>query len=83
MDKIIPPKNGGSIDTGGNEKEEQLTTVPHLLDYEGLVQVIELIERIRQEGRYPNGGREMTCELEEDSYDENQQAVEKTSEVKS
>ena len=65
------------------EKEEQLTIVPHLPDYEGLVQVTELIERLRQEGRYPNGGREMTCELEEDSYDENQQAVEKTSEVKS
>jgi hypothetical protein len=54
-----------------------------LLDYEGLVQVIELIERMRQEGRYPMGEREPTCEPEEDSYDENQQAVEKTSEVKS
>ena len=45
--------------------------------------MIELIEGLRQEGRMPEGEKEMTCEPEEDSYDENQQAVEKTSEVKS
>lgn len=83
MDKAIPQKNGGSIDSGGNKKEEQPTTVTHLLDYQGLVQVIELIERMRQEGHFAMWGREMTCEPEEDGYDENQPAVEKTSEVKS
>jgi hypothetical protein len=58
-------------------------TQTNLLDYEGLVQVIELIERMCQEGRFAMGEREMTCEPEEDGYDENQQIVEKTSEVKS
>jgi hypothetical protein len=61
----------------------KLKTPTHLLDYQGLVQVLELIERMRQEGRYPIGERETTCEPEEDGYDETQQAVEKTSEVKS
>jgi hypothetical protein len=28
-------------------------TLPHLLDFEGLCQVAQLIERIRQDGRYP------------------------------
>lgn len=79
----MPKKNGGSIDSGGNKKEEQSTAVTNLLDYQGLVQVIELIERMRQEGRFAMGERELTCEPEEEGYDEDEPAVEKTSEVKS
>lgn len=49
----------------------RLAPVPsHLLDLGGLRQVVQLIERMRQEGRYPaegEGGE--TCALGEASYD--------------
>ena len=62
------------VDPGDNKNEEQPKVSPHLLDYEGLVQVVELIERIK--GR----GMKMTSQSEED-YDRGDQKVEKSSEV--
>lgn len=59
---------------GGSSKENQSkgSTTVHRLDYEGLVQVAELIERLRQERRAYLGENETNCESEED-YDEDRQ----------
>lgn len=65
-----------------DEKEKKQKTPTHLLDYEGLVQVLELIERLKQDGRYPKGEKEMACDHEEDDYDEKREKVEITSEEK-
>ena len=62
---------------GGNENEEQPEACPHLLDYEGLVQVAELIERIK--GRQPK----KTNQTKEGDYDGGHQKVENPSEVQS
>ena len=61
---------------GGNENEEQPEACPHLLDYEGLVQVVELIERIKGRGE----SKKMN-QTEEGDYDVGHQKVEKSSEV--
>lgn len=63
---------------GGNENKEQPKACPHLLDYEGLVQVAELIERIK--GR---GEPKKTNQTEEGDYDGGHQKVKKSSEVQS
>jgi hypothetical protein len=70
---------------GWEEKEngEEPKTALHRLDYHGLVQVAEMIERLRQAGRCAAGAKEMTCEPEEDGYDEKQASVKKSPEVKS
>ena len=59
---------------GGSSKENQSKrrTTVHRLDYEGLIQVAELIERLRQERRAYLGENETNCESEED-YDEDHQ----------
>lgn len=46
------------------------STPPHLLDLDGLRCVAQLIDRIRQEGRYPavNHG-DQTCPPDDESYD--------------
>ena len=61
-------KIGGS----SNENQSKRRTTVHRLDYEGLVQVAELIERLRQERRAYLGENETNCESEED-YDEDRQ----------
>jgi hypothetical protein len=46
------------------------STPPHLLDFDGLRQAVQLIDRIRQEGRYPAAnGRDKTCIPGDKSYD--------------
>ena len=41
---------------------------PHLLDFDGLRQAIQLIDRIRQEGRYPAANdRDQTCASRDES----------------
>ena len=69
-------------DKDGDKKEKKQKTAPHLLDYEGLVQVLELIDHLKQEGRYPKGETEMACDHEEDGYDGEKGKAEKTSEEK-
>ena len=46
------------------------STPPHLLDSNGLCRVVQLIDRIRREGRYPapDDGVE-TCPPDDDRYD--------------
>jgi hypothetical protein len=42
----------------------------HLLDFNGLCQVVQLIDHIRQEGRYPAGDSEgRTCSFANSGYD--------------
>ena len=61
----------------GDEKSEKQSKIsPHLLAYEGLVQIVELIERIQERGL------RMTSQTEED-YDGGDQKVKKSSEVES
>jgi len=55
-----------------------------LLDYRGLIQAVEMIERIRKEDRDPKEERETTCQSEEQDYDgKGQPQVERSSEEKS
>ena len=43
---------------------------PHLLDFDGLHRAAQLIDRIRQEGRYPSvDGEDKTCASNHRSYD--------------
>jgi hypothetical protein len=43
---------------------------PHLLDFDGLRLAAQLIDRIRQEDRYPAAdGRDKTCTSGDESYD--------------
>jgi len=63
---------------GGNENEEQPKASPHLLDYEGLVQVAELIERIKGRGELKT-----TNQTAEGDYDGGKPKVKKSSEVQS
>jgi len=62
-----------------DEHDAGLKPPSHRLDYEGLVQAAEMIERIRQEGRDPKGERATTCPSEEGDYDENSQPQSKKS----
>ena len=75
-ERIVVAENW-TVCPGDNENEEKPEACPHLLDYEGLVQVVELIERIK--GR----GTKKTNQTEEGDYDGGHQKVEKSSEVQS
>lgn len=64
------------------EKPDVPNSDPHLLDYDGLAQAADLIERLRQ--RMEEGEKEeKTCQSEEQDYDRAQQEDEGSSEVKS
>jgi len=46
------------------------STPPHLLDFDGLRQAVQLIDRIRQEGRYPAADDgDKICPPNDKSYD--------------
>ncbi|MBC8336801.1 MAG: hypothetical protein H8E29_16180 [Anaerolineales bacterium] len=60
------------------ENEAAINEAPHLLDYEGLVQVAELIDRIKRKGE-----TQTTCQTEAEDYDGGQRKEERTSEAKS
>lgn len=45
------------------------STSPHLLDCDGLCQAVQLIEHMRQEGRYPADDGGETCLPNHKSYD--------------
>lgn len=66
-----------TVGPGNNKSEGQSKISPHLLDYEGLVKVVELIERIKERGT------KMTSQTEEEDYDGGHQKDKKSSEVQS
>ena len=68
---------------GDSQKENQgkRKTTVHRLDYEGLVQVAELIERLRQKRCAWMGENETKCESEEDYDEAHQTQVKGSSEV--
>lgn len=47
------------------------STPPHLLDFDGLRRAVQLIEHMRQEGRYPaaDDDGDGTCPLNDEGYD--------------
>jgi hypothetical protein len=48
---------------------EPLSTSPHLLAFDGLYQAAQLIDHIRQEGRYPTTDEDASCASSSDDYD--------------
>jgi hypothetical protein len=40
-----------------------------LLDFEGLCQMIQLVDRLKREGRYPGVGHDAPCPPADSSYD--------------
>jgi len=72
----------GWTDYAGSDERDELPKSPsHLLEYDGLVQAAELIERLRQEGRCRRGKQKRLANPKK-MYDENKQSVETSSEVK-
>jgi len=64
---------------GGLENETKTNGSPHLLEYTGLVQAAELIEKIKRKGET----QKTTCQTEAGGYDGDGRKDKKTSEVKS
>ncbi len=48
---------------------EPLPGPPPLLDIDGLRQVVQFMDRLRQAGRYPDAAQPPTCSVSESSYD--------------